>query len=986
MNSDELRGLGSHWRVSFPELRFLGQIALDRERAEELWRSVGKHFLSRERGSFSNVERFEMDAVVAVVVSNLAFHFDPNADDGADDGRADVQHGFITFITSLLGWKVDRQVLWEERIGRPVRQLLETELGYEEPEKDAGAWRFVRPVLRQGGVPLKLVDRFLDWLAPLASRFELTQPEYSRHLNGAREPGTILKWFLRGPQGFEFCAAVVRCLRSSDDVGPGVRSELIKKARLRFGVRREVQRGARGSRPALALDVPTLRLGINIPDVPREEYRIEGVRVYGFLPLPKGPSQEALRVERKGKGTTELVEVPIPYWPSRTAWAVFSETGGRFITGSSRSTTLPAGRFIVVAADSVQHLLSDMCVEQLGELDDVDATDGRTTVTVCEVPVPCVISLAEGRLLPARYQAPAAIVLVGTPAIVNTSIFVGTGPEVRLSSFTPEMAADFQAWFTAKTSDDAVTPPQAAELQQDGSILYKVLAEAATRVSVWLEPRGIAPRSWSAEGMEVEFVVFPQSTTISWPERPFGYNEHPTLHASGPSIGEVSANGQVLSPAADGSFDLPTDPVVIILIRTERQLSVQITRRVARVTLHATGLEGFTSCPVLFFSDFEQEVRLEINVPHYVADTVVDVGLCHDGRFLAPTSINVPHAVRKGGMLTVSSRSLRDAFDTTQANPAIVAVRIGPRLVSTGVLYARSPAALLLGPSVASTSDLGLVENRWGGIIRDFWTMRERPVSIAFPVDVPRKVLDQFMKRQVALAALLDWEALTQPLTGEVPDLEFLRAGLLARSAGDPVDSDVIASLSDLLRQPNLIDRWRAQLHAILSDFKERSNLAGLVRKWSGCWEELTLDHAAVTDSVLYAMSGAPRLTEGARKLFLSLRSPRPIAFLAGPDGALNSLRSAVAESQPGSPVWILANIFLVGAYLRRGDLADATRLLQETRPRMIGAWAALAQDLDAFLSNASVDFSSLEQSVDAIRIWDIQPQGVVLFELNGGN
>lgn len=972
----ELRALGASWRDSFPELRFLGQIALERDLCEGYWKALGQEYLSQSRSAFGRGEQEDLDATVAVVLSNLAFFFDP-VDAGSEET---VQHGFISFVMSRLHWSRqptgNQQLLWEERIGRPVRRLLENEVSYVESERDAGAWRFVRPILRQGGVPLKLIDRFLKWFEPLAGRFDLTELEYRRHLEGAQEPGTILRWFLYGPQGYEFCAAVLRGLRSVEVGHNGVRSELIVRAREHFARRVRAPRQRLTSRPSFALDVPTLTLGIRIPDEAKVEYRHEGTRVYGFLPVRAVTPDQSVRIDCRGAGLRETIEIPIPVPLPSGEWLAFTEGTGRLIAASSRSGIVPRGRFVIVAGEEILETLDGAQVEMLGELESL-ADEQRLIATVCEFSTASEISVAIGRIIPVSDRVLGSLEVEGVPAVAGTNIFIGQKPAVRVAF---SAALSVKAWFTSVSSNNELAEPQPAEISEQGTICYEISSDAPTKVNVWVEPVGFAPRSWLPELMETEFVVFPHGTVLAWPFLPLSYDEAPSFVADGAAISEVRANGQTLVRGPTGKFVLPNDEVVVVVITTTLGLSVQITRRVRRVHLYAPELEAFDDCPVLFLSDLEESTPLLIDVPEFTAGQAVDLGVVSSDGLTHATTVVLPHTVRRGHRLKLPSRTLRDPLSAAAAG--MLALRIDRRVVRTGALYARSPMELVL-PDSEAVCDFGYLEESLGDVVRQLHHLREHPVSISLPELRTRNPLRILILRIATLAAILDGRDPDSHAL-ELPEFKFLQIAARAVRTGEPVGAELLKVLSDLTRDPVVmrVSRWGERLASMMAALREQSDLLLLIQRWRDCWHERVLNQEAVADTVLYRMEGGPLLTEGARRLFNSLRSRRPIEFLSGDDGALQCLRRAAAQSS--DTVSMLANAFLIGALLRIGSLDTARRTLEELQGKILPAWRPLARDLESAVMGHPP--STREVGAESVRVWDIQPEGIMLFEMHGGD
>jgi hypothetical protein len=620
-------------------------------------------------------------------------------------------------------------------------------------------------------------------------------------------------------------------------------------------------------------------------------------------------------------------------------------------------------------------VLADAQVEILGEVESI-GDDRRLIATICEFSTACEISAAAERIVPVSGRAPASLETVGVPAIEGTTVFVGQGPTVK--AVLPP--GSFQAWVTVASTNSGLPEAKPARVSADGVVGYEPYTDAATKVAIWVEPVGLAPRSWLPELMQTEFVVFPARTTLVWPVIPLSFDEAPRLIAEGNAISDVRANGLSLVRGADGWLLLPNHEVVVLVITTPRGLSVQITRRVRRIHIQAPEIEAFVECPVFFLSDFERNTPLVIDLPESAAGAALDVGLAFHDALNYATTVVVPQAVKRSHAMRFSSRVLRDAL--AGASQGLVALRIDHRVVKTGALYVREPLDLLF-PEEPAGEDLGLLEGPLGDTIRRFDELRDHPVEIQMPVPPTRDPLRALMLRITTIAAILDQRDAGED-AGESSDLSILRVAMHSAQTGEPVGDDLLVALSDLPHDPMIrrIPRWADQLASMISGLREQSDSRLIIQRWTDCWNGRVLNEEAVAETLLYRMSGGLLLTEGARKLFIALRAHQKIGFLSGPDGALECLTRAATAGAP--TVSAVATALRIGAHLLMSDVDGARRLLGELPATKSPVWHHLAGDLDAII--AGDPLLPREAGSASVRVWDIEPEGITLFDTHGGD
>lgn len=938
--------LGRRWKRRFAEIRILGQIELSREETARYWRALSRMYFSRGPEAFRKDVVDDLDCVTAVVLANLAFYSDlEETGEGQQRGRRWVEH----FTRDLHWGEVDRQRLWEDRIGSRVRRVVVTHLGYEEDERDSGSFRFVRPAVRQAGVPLGQIDQFLDWVRPLARMGHLTKTSYHRHIERAGVPGSILAWFLRTEDGFEFCSGLIRGLAEEDTESiPGIRPEILERARKSLRVRRRRRAEvAREAMPRFCFDAGRLELGIDLPEGGRVQYYLDNYRIFGFLPLKTSGvhSGDVVRLDRRGGGTSEPLSVSLKGFGGKAFWAAFSVAGGRYLAGSSSPAAIPAGQSVVVATTEAIDELGASVAERLGEVELPPWAPERLEAAICIFKNPCRLS---------------GVYPQGTIPVTVPTLSIESGgcpfkdvyldlPTIRVVGWGKERARDYRAFWKADTGPEPASPTQAVPIDDEGRLALPARPDRTARIRVWLEPTGFAPRGWDEQAAVVEFALLAPGSILSWPIDLFAFDEPGKFRLSGPDIASVSLDGRQFGVSADGTRELPLrSGYVEFTLTTSAGLTVSLPVRMPRVSLLAL-VGGFREWPVLFQDELARDVELRIAMPVERLPEHVGVGLLKRRKVCGTTELPVRREARRTGALHVGGRSLSDALGESPCSTGPLVLVSDGKALRLGACYAKDPLALIRW---ATSENREVLQSHLGAdkteLLERLSAIAQRSVRVPSDAGRGRSPLEETFAELRYMSEVLDFDDPPPEAPSHKPVLASLQkaaetaSGRMHGTGVDAAQKDLEALVEDY----GWVPRWRVQIEEFKTRLGQVIDSTVAIREWGACISSARGDPARIRASLIHRRPGGTALTEGARKVVAARRSRRPIGFLGGEDGAFEHLRRAEEQAGRGSLLSFISKVLVADAYRAAGDRPKAQALDRHTMEEAPEHWQNIGQEV----------------------------------------
>ncbi len=941
-----LRGLAQTWKQRFAGIRILGQIELSRDETARYWRALNSIYFCRGPEAFRRDEVDDLDCVTAVVLANLAYY------SGLDETGESQQreHGWVEHFTRDLHWsESDRQALWEARIGSRVRRVLVSYLGYVETEQDAGSFRFVRPAVRQAGVPLGQVGKFLEWLRPLARLGHVTRDSYRRYVERRGLPGSIIAWFLRTDDGFEFCSALVRGIAERAAGGvPGIRPEILEVAQTSLRVGRSPRTEvAREPMPRFCFDIDRLELGVSLPEGGRVHYHLDDYRVFGFLSLRSASrsSSDHLRVERRIGTSSSALFVDLRGFGRRDFWAAFSVGGGRFLAGSSSPAAIPAGRSVVVGTAKAIDELGTMIVERLGELELPSWAPERLEAVICAFDSPC-------RLFGVY---PDAITPVPVPTLSIDSgerpfrdVYLDP-PTIRVLGWSENSDQDYRAFWSVDTGGKAASPRQSVPVDAKGRLVLPPRPDRTARICVWLEPRGFAPRGWDEQAALLEFVLLAPGSVLGWPVTLLAFDEAARFGLSGGDIESVTFDGRELEALPDGSRMLPfVSGRVEFVVRTTGGLVASLTARTPRVGLSASVAE-FREWPVLFQEDLSRDAEIWIAMPAAGLPESVGVGVLTEEKLRGATALPVSREARRTGWLRVGGRSLSDALRESQCSAGPLGLSLDGRSLCLGASYARTPRALILSATSENRNVLlGYLGADKTELLQSLSTIVQRPVRIPSDAGRGRVPLERALAELRYVSEELDFGGTQLEPPSHRPELASLHEA--AERTNGRMHGTELATLRGhldaFIEDYGWVPRWRAHVEELGRRLEQVTDSRVAFKEWTAAFSGAVVDELRIRNSVVCRMPGGTSLTEGARKLLLARRASRPVDFLGGCDGAFAHLRRAEEQAGESSPARFIAGLLIADAYRAAGDRRGAQRRDRQLLERAPEPWKTLGQEV----------------------------------------
>ena len=867
---EDLKARGREWRRRFSEVEFIGELEISEREVVDVCRLAGKYL--------SNSWNEDFCAALAVAVVNLAYY-----------ASAEIGDSFRWQVLERLGYPDNNTQLWEHRVGAPTLRVLEKYFG----EADVpGPHRYVRPIMRQAGVPARLVNRFAAFFLQLTEEhgWPVTETEYMEFCRTHETGSAMLDNFLRTRAGWRYCCDVARALKSqtapsltAQPSPSAFRGGLVERIRQKLDDR---QRSAlRGGQPVpkLVLDRDELRLALRFPERGLNSYRwSDGRRVLSAIyrlkdddlaHAPRGTFQK-----RPGQPWVPWV---VQSWdPSRDRWALFHPGSGTYLQSSG---VVRPGRYLLALPEDCFAKLDGFYkeYEDCGYLVTPAACDQMFKVVDCELSRG--IQLREIGLTVLGETSREAPFLTFTKEVRSLphcpNVFAGELPAIEIGKWS-EGFADRFIIIADYGADRVVIPPTLYEKTN----VFNLPGGHPAQGTLLIEPRGRSPRGF--EEAELPFVLLPRGAGLAWPSGLREYGEDLTVAFHPAADFQVSWEEVGVRPA-EGAWHVPpglqhlTGQVV-----HQGGATFPVSGAIDRFDVRGAAVER----GILWSSRLRGDSDIRLSLSEEECGRHVDLGICDGGGFIRIADGVGP--VSKSCQLTVKTSSIRDAFEDRPHPAGRLSVRLyGSKVVRSEVTYLNEKEIVEhLFDDVQSDFEpwIGCVP---AGLCETLRALRALPAgespSFAYPtLDVPEP-LAEFVNILGACRNVFDCGEGATALTGALPPplKTFLRWFVEAREYVGSPDVKRPREAKALLDQMPRVGavasalyrrrwgRWRGQVAAVVRALRASrcaDDLRRTIQAWSRLCREQRWEGAGKTN--LGSAPGGQALTGAAHDYFHALR------------------------------------------------------------------------------------------------------------------
>lgn len=664
---EELKRRGREWLGNFEDVEFVGEVELPETDVDDLCLSLGRYL---NRAGWDE----DLRAALSVAVVNLAYYSPQELG----------EEGFRWLVLRrLLGHPTKDVHMWEQEVGSPVLRLLKDRFNSEDI---GGAYRYVRPIMQQAGVPARLDRRFAQLVTHILGsyghnfsdgQYNACWVEYEEHLSTAKK-------FLESAKGRQYCrdiARVVKNLESGLITEQDVRNLSIRLRSKVLEVWRALQNEGHPAAqkgqlptPKLVLDRENLRLALAFS---REglggAYRwVDGssVRTERYV-LRESDFLGSLRGQTLlANGKAEAWSVS-PWLPGEDSWAAFRASDGVF---EQSTGLLSPGRHLLALPDP--HLIPDeYVVEECGDLFAPNAADLHVRVFDCDLP--------SGFELPTIGLAVRSGARAGSPhlrfadhgrQLPNANgVFVGELPGIVIENYEEGFNDLYMLVWEGGGSSRVVD-----EHHYRGGLL-RLDIEAPSQGRIRIEPKGRTPKGFTESALD--FVTLPVAE-LRWPD---GLHEADArVKVSFGPAGRFRAEWQQSSVEAIGESEWLLPPRLDFLngqVTFDSSVSFTVAGPVYRFELRGEPIAD----GVLWNDRLRERAKLHLSFSSAECNGHVELGLV-DGRGFSKVLDVGP--VARNRQLSVSTDDVRDAFGYRGLPAGRVTVRTrGLRVVGSDVTF-----------------------------------------------------------------------------------------------------------------------------------------------------------------------------------------------------------------------------------------------------------------------------------------------------------
>lgn len=846
---------GSEWLSQFDEIRFLGELSVDPIEIEEIRQSIGKYINAPDDDRFK--------AALAVIVVHIAYSSDEEISNT----------GFRDLVLNKLEYRLTLKD-WNDTIGPSVLKILNKY--FNEPIVPV-SHKYVGPILRQSGVPTRLIKPFAKFFTELIKNYgrQFSKGQYDRQLKKSPPISKNLADFLKSQSGFDFCCDLARTLVNLTQ-NPTMLAKLQSLPGFPISLIQEIQKSpfhipkskVKISDPKLILNLERRRLAIEFSNegLKTKSYRWANGGVIQHSPFLLNPEDltKGFQVIVKNIGDSEASVKIQPWSPNISSFAVFNASNREYIPGTG---TIQSRPYFFVVPEWV-NFPSEYISEDWGYM---DLGDNEGEWRIIKAHLPSGYQLEQiGLVVDQAQAAPLIQFQSNANALANTTnVFLKYPPIIEIVNHDDVFSRQFMIqhlvgdewkivpknWFlTNNTIQIKVDPPYQGKIR--------------------IEPIGRTPK-WFQKS-ELSFCVLPESVCLKWPTGIFQLTDKPVIELIpkekfqadwlNPDIREIEKGGWAIPPNV-------VDVDGIIICKPSVTFFVSGTIYWFKINF------SISDAPLVWRNQLFNRLLIEVVLSPNQSTQNFEFGVVSSGQFI---SLGQFGPVSKKGAFSLTSDSL---LDTLNELNSVAFGQFAVRLNSTRILT--STVTFLnegLLPEILCQEekiDLHVLRSVLPGDLYEWINfslcLRESGSQIRIPDSQPPTQLARFFRTLEYLHQVIDLKnASYQPPYPIPPDLQQILTWYLEVNELLTVQfTDVSEAVRKIQALPTLnqihvpLARWQDAIDKLKEKVKSVGTPIELLSEWVILCREKSWRKAKKTR--LGCLPGGSELTEVSEYYFWGL-------------------------------------------------------------------------------------------------------------------
>lgn len=663
----EITQKGKLFRKQFNNIDFVGEIEIPEAELKRLCSSLWK--------SLNHIGRSDdLCALLTTVVVNLAYYT-------RDDYDSDSFRWLV--LNKLSNSRIEDNDIWTDYIGAPTLRTLKTYFHVQ--DRPGRAYRYVRPIMQQAGVPYSTIPQFVNFFLQLANQFGVpfSYQDYEKFRHHHQVQSHTLSNFLATETGFHYCKEIARIYKNLKkgllnyseiaDLPPRIR-ETVKILYQRSNeLPRSKVKESSIALPQLALDKEQLRLKLLFPldgiNSSASYWLNDGFPIYQasyFLNQDELKNQVISgSILTLGKKESWQVEI---WQPETNPWAIFSVSSGSYIQSNGK---IVQGEYIVVlpAEYDLPHALEDYGYFYY---------PGKTTYRVFHARLNNGFAIPEiGLEVGRRTSSVPQLRFSNSQNVVRycANVFIDKIPPILIDNWDEENSRNYFLLLDRNGISSRIP----SDLISDGTLNYPF--EAPTNAQIRLEPKGKTTKEFRQPSLS--FTVLPKDFQFVWKNVLYEKSARPNFEIKPyEKVEVVTLNNLTVNVTARKWEVFQEIDLLDLHLKYDKSAFFSLSVPVYRLNVFGEIIEN----NLLWQEKLNQRAEINLSLSPNERKQNVELGLVINEGFI---KICDSKPVSNNLFLQITTDEIKDAFEDCGIPAGIFAIKISNgNVIKSDVIYA----------------------------------------------------------------------------------------------------------------------------------------------------------------------------------------------------------------------------------------------------------------------------------------------------------